>query len=151
VDVVAVTDTQVILRYDGLDFGLTPINNGVATHTSAENQKQDVFAFCRKVEEVVRAKGYHVALTGSSLYGHPDPTPSPKNDIDLIFYRHDNEPLKPAELSIIRKNLIYAGLIKERTDAWVVEAHWNEDHSGYKRLAFVEYTPDGMRVDLIMV
>ena len=50
---------------------------------------------CATIEPLLRARGWHVALTGSVLYGHYSKAPldaeTVVEDIDLIFYPHRDD------------------------------------------------------------
>lgn len=49
----------------------------------------EALRLCRELEPRLREVGAHVALTGSRLYGHPEPKPDAKYDIDLLIYPHN--------------------------------------------------------------
>jgi hypothetical protein len=56
---------------------------------------------CQWLEAQVRPYGYHVAATGSALYGHPDLRQSEIEDLDIVLYRHSgwlHEPVRPFNL-----------------------------------------------------
>lgn len=44
--------------------------------------------FCGEAERILRPLGWHIGLTGSLLYGHPDTKTHCKNDLDVIIYPH---------------------------------------------------------------
>lgn len=48
------------------------------------NQK-DAIDFCINAENYLRPKGYHVALTGGTLYKEGE-----RKDLDLFIYNNDN-------------------------------------------------------------
>jgi hypothetical protein len=119
------------------------------------------------VEEIVRPMGFHVALTGSKLYGRGSGL---KDDLDLIFYRHDNERLNANELHEIKRALEDANLIirGDSTIFYLHECQTSKDFSkmtyttmtpeeaakGYKRFVFITRPPAHFgfdRVDLILV
>ena len=43
---------------------------------------EDGVALCKEIEPIVEVHGFHVALTGGTLYGEGG-----RKDIDLVFYR----------------------------------------------------------------
>lgn len=55
--------------------------------------QQKLIELCIWLEAQVRPFGFHVAATGSALYGHPDDpsytsVPGYQSDLDVVIYRH---------------------------------------------------------------
>lgn len=47
--------------------------------------------FCQTAERILRPLGWHIGLTGSLLYGHPDLRHKKTPDLDVIIYPHVND------------------------------------------------------------
>lgn len=101
--------------------------------------------FCLKAEAILRPHGWHIGLTGSQLYGHPEPNrrkPSP--DLDIIIYPHifedDQRPWgKPEQV---------LGLIGVKNAKHTAKAEVHEG-SGYGTVHYIWIgkLKDGTKVD----
>lgn len=112
----------------------------------ADSRLREAAELCSRVEKIVRPMGFHVALTGSRLYGG-----GTKHDIDLIFYRHDNERLERKDLDQIHAELrrvrVFPG-----SPGWDFEASLPDKE--YPRFVIQQRffgITEMIRVDLIMV
>lgn len=57
---------------------------------------EEAVKLCLYLEPRLREKGWHVALTGSALYGRTRDNGKPP-DIDLIFYPHNDDKEHPED------------------------------------------------------
>ena len=128
-----------------------------AQQTEVKSRNDIAVQLCSDVETIVRPMGYHVALTGSMLYGG-----GTGKDIDLIFYRHDNTRLELAHLRAIREALLQRGVLASlprlSNDSSKIKYKSKTDEKGvtteYLRFVSIEYASlkyNSIRVDLILV
>lgn len=110
----------------------------------AYTRLKEAVDLCSRVEKIVRPMGFHVALTGSRLYGG-----GTKHDIDLIFYRHDNERLTKEDLKRIHAELCRMGVFPGKPTEWNSKAD-KEYNRFVIQQRFFGLT-SMIRVDLIMV
>lgn len=112
----------------------------------ADRRLKEAAGLCSRIEKNVRPMGFHVALTGSRLYGG-----GTKHDIDLIFYRHDNERLKKEDLDRIHAELCRVGVFPGKPIGWKYEVLPDKEYTRFVIQQRFFGLREMIRVDLIMV
>jgi hypothetical protein len=109
--------------------------------------------FIEEVERAVRPD-WHVGLTGSVLYGHPDDSvrpgedSRPSKDLDLIIYPHDAS--ANPDVDKLYKKLRSLGLLMFAS--WsVVRERWRKQGSKDTKKVTVWTDREGRRVDIFLL
>lgn len=100
---------------------------------------EEAFSACRYIERKLRAEGWHVALTGSMLYGRIDPSKPPTGDLDLILYPDGAQ----SEMWAVEDLMAFMGVKKFR--------HLKDDDSDYPRAIVRAETKNGRRIDFFIL
>ena len=100
-------------------------NNYTSQESTGSFELKDAVEVCKIIEGVCVSAGFHVALTGGTLYGEQG-----RKDIDIVFYRIRGNPAK------ISTSATLSGLLERECDMKLIE-----DHGFVKKYLMGDYIP----------
>ncbi len=110
-----------------------------------KEKTQKLVELCAWLEPKVREVGWHVAATGSALYGHPGAEEREPDDLDIVLFRHSgyNGTLwRPFDV------LLHAGLRKIQ-DCTEYPEFMEGGRRESKRQVFRWIAPSGTKIDFL--